>query len=49
MNNKLAQLVYLVNKIDRRHIQFASFVIVLLTAIVIQGPSDGGTGPFKLS
>lgn len=49
MNNKLAQLVSFVGKIDRRHIQFASFVIVLLATFVIQGPSDGGTGPFKLS
>lgn len=49
MNNTLAQLVYFVSKIDRRHIQFASFAIALLATFVIQGPSDGGTGPYKLS
>lgn len=48
MNNTLAQLVSFVGKIDRRYIQLASFAIALLTTFVIQGPSDGGTGPFRL-
>ena len=29
MKTKLAQFVYIVNKIDRRHIQFAYFVVML--------------------
>ncbi len=47
MKNKLAQLAYYVGKIDPRYIQFAYFAITLLAVFVIQGPSDGGTGPYK--
>jgi hypothetical protein len=46
MQTKIAQLVSFVNRIDRRHMQIAYFAVLLLTA-VIQGPSDGGTGPFR--
>jgi hypothetical protein len=47
MNNKLAQLVSFVSKIDRRHIQFAHLVLALFVAIVVQGPIDGGIGPVR--
>lgn len=47
MKNKLAQLVYFVNQIDRRHLQFAYFALTVFAALIIQGPSDGGTGPTR--
>lgn len=47
MKTKLAQLVYFVNKIDRRHLQFAYFAFTVFAALVVQGPSDGGTGPTR--
>jgi hypothetical protein len=46
MNNKLAQFVFFVNKIDRRHIQFAWFGLFLAVGFITQKPSDGGTGPY---
>ncbi len=45
MNNKLAQLVSFVNKIDRQHIQFAYMVLMLAAFVIARSPSDGGTGP----
>jgi hypothetical protein len=45
MKTRLNQFVSFVSRIDRRHWQVAYFAVLLLTA-VIQGPSDGGTGPF---
>lgn len=45
MNNKLAQLIYVTNQIDRRYIQFAYFVLMLAALVVARAPSDGGTGP----
>lgn len=45
MNTKLAQLIFVANKIDRRYIQFAYFVLMLVGFLVAQSPSDGGTGP----
>lgn len=48
MKNKLAQLQVLVSKIDRRYIQLAYFAFMLIGFIVVNSPSDGGGGPFKL-
>jgi len=45
MKNKLAQLVYIVNKIDRRHLQFAYFVLMFAVSIIMRRPSDGGSDP----
>ena len=47
MNNKLAQLVSFVSKIDRRYIQFAHLALALFVAIVVQGPTDGSIGPVR--
>jgi len=46
MKTKLAQLVYIVTKVDRRYIQFAYFVLMLAGYIVLKAPSDGGGGPY---
>jgi len=45
MKAKLSQFVYLINKIDRRHLQFAYFVLMLVISIIMQRPSDGGSDP----
>jgi len=45
MNNKLAQIVNLINKIDRQHIQFAYLVLMWAAFVIARSPSDGGTGP----
>jgi hypothetical protein len=45
MKNKLAQIAYIVNKIDPRYIRFAYFVMMLGVGIIMQRPSDGGTDP----
>jgi len=45
MKNKLAQLHFLVTKIDRQHIQLAYFVFMLVGFVFTQAPSDGGGGP----
>ena len=45
MKNKFAQLVYFVNKLDRRHIQMAYLVLMLAGFLIAQSPSDGGGGP----
>ncbi len=46
MKSKLAQLVFFVSKIDRRHLQIAYlFIMFFFAPIVVQGPSDGGVGP----
>lgn len=47
MKSKLAQLVYFVNTIDRRHLQIAYFALTLFAVFVIQAPSDGGVGPTR--
>jgi len=47
MNSKLAQLVFFVNKINHRHLQFVYFAVTLFAVFVIQGPSDGGVGPTR--
>lgn len=44
MNNKLAQLVSIISKIDRRYIQLAYFVVALTGAVILRAPSDGGGG-----
>ena len=45
MKTKLSQLALFVNKIDRRQLQFAYFLVMLAGAIILRSPSDGGTGP----
>jgi len=45
MKTKLAQFVSVINKIDRRHFQIAYFALVFVFSIIMQRPSDGGTGP----
>ena len=45
MKNTIAQLQLVVAKIDRRHVQFAYFALVLAGAIMCK-PVDGGGGPF---
>lgn len=44
MNNKFAQLMLTVSKIDRRYIQLAYFVVALAGAIILRSPSEGGGG-----
>jgi|GEM_PF-1513646 hypothetical protein len=46
MKNKFAQMLTLVNKIDRNRIQLAWFTFMVLGAIIMRSPSDGGVGPF---
>jgi hypothetical protein len=45
MKNKLAQMIMLVNKIDRNHIQLAWFAFMIFGFMIMQSPSDGGVGP----
>lgn len=45
MNNKFAQLVSFVNKIDLRYVRLAYFVLMFTIAVIMRKPSDGGTGP----
>ncbi len=45
MKTKLAQLIVFVNRIDRRYIQFAGFLVVLGVSFFIQSPADGSVGP----
>lgn len=46
MKNKLAQLGYLVNRIDFRYIKFTYFVLALGLSIIMNRPTDGGNDPF---
>jgi hypothetical protein len=46
MNKKFAQLAYFVSKIDRQHIQFAYFALILVAGLILPCPADGGTGPY---
>ena len=46
MKTKLAQFVYVVNKIDRRHLQFAYFVLMFAFSVIMQKPTDGGNDPY---
>jgi len=45
MNKKLAQLIFVVNSIDRRQFQFAGLLLMLAISFVTGCPSDGGGGP----
>lgn len=47
MKTKLAQLIYFVNQIDRRHLQLTYFALTIFAALVVQGPYDGGVGPTR--
>ena len=42
MKNKLAQLYFLVNNIDRRYLQLAYFTFTLAGFLFMQSPGDGG-------
>ena len=44
MNNKFAQLMLTVSKIDRRYIQLAYFAIALAGVVILRAPLDGGGG-----
>jgi hypothetical protein len=44
MKTKVAQLVFYVNNIDRRYIQFAYFAFMLAMFIVQGVPEDGSGG-----
>jgi len=46
MKNKLAQFIFFVNQIDRRHLQFAYFVLMLAVSVILRRPSDGGSDPY---
>jgi hypothetical protein len=46
MKNQFAQLVSFVNKIDRRHLQIAYFLVMLAGAVLLKSPSDGSIGPY---
>jgi len=46
MKNTFSRIQFLASKIDRRHIQFAYFVLMLAGFIVTKAPSDGGGGPY---
>lgn len=46
MKNKISQLAYFVNQIDRRHIQVAYFLVMMIASIIMKRPSDGGTDPY---
>jgi len=45
MKNTLVQLQLFVAKIDRRYIQ-AAYCALMLAAVVLRVPSDGGGGPY---
>jgi hypothetical protein len=44
MNNKFAQLVSIVSKLDRRYVQLAYFAIALAGVVILRAPLDGGGG-----
>jgi len=44
MKNKLAQLFVLTASIDRRYLQFAYFVFVILGLVFTKSPADGSGG-----
>ena len=46
MKNKVSQLAFFVNQIDRRHIQFAYFLVMLVVSVIMQRPTDGGPDPY---
>lgn len=46
MKNQFAQLMSFANKIDRRYLQIAYFIVMIAAAILRKGPSDGSIGPY---
>lgn len=44
MNNKFSQIMFIVNKLDRRYIQLAYFAIALAGVVLLRAPLDGGGG-----
>jgi len=46
MKTRLTQLAIFVNKIDRRQLQLAYFILMLAGALILKAPSDGGVGPY---
>lgn len=45
MKNTFAQLQIFVSRIDRRYIQLA-YLALVLAAVIMKSPTDGGVGPF---
>jgi hypothetical protein len=46
MKSTFAQFVSFASKIDRRYLQLTYFVLLIVASVIMQRPSDGGTGPF---
>jgi len=46
MKIKLAQFVYIINKIDRRQLQIAYFILMFAFSVIMQRPTDGGSDPY---
>lgn len=46
MKNKLVQLYFYANIIDRRYLRLAYFAFMLAGFFFNRGPSDGGGDPF---
>ncbi|MFT3892075.1 MAG: hypothetical protein QM730_10605 [Anaerolineales bacterium] len=44
MNNKFAQVMSIVRKIDHRYIQLAYFAVALAGVVLLRAPLDGGGG-----
>lgn len=44
MNNKFAQLMLMLSKLDRRTIQFVYLAVALTGAVILRSPYDGGGG-----
>ena len=44
MNNKFAQIMFIVNKLDRRFLQLAYFAVALAGVVLLRAPLDGGGG-----
>lgn len=45
MKNKLAQIAFYLNKIDRHQLQIVYFVLMLAVSVVLRSPADGGGEP----
>lgn len=44
MNNKFAQIMFIVSKLDRRFLQLAYFAVALAGVVLLRAPLDGGGG-----
>jgi hypothetical protein len=43
MENRIAQFIMFVNRIDRRYLQ-AAYALFLLGLVILGAPDDGGSG-----